>query len=85
MFSSIKRIRGQQAQSLALPREEAVKKAAWDCLLAAAPKKNGDNDLTYIPVDGETKALDQRELALRYDLLPAIAAQALERMAGEPR
>ncbi len=85
LFSSIKRIRGQQAQSLALPREEAVKKAAWDCLLAAAPKKNGDNDLTYIPVDGETKALDQRELALRYDLLPAIAAQALERMAGEPR
>lgn len=82
-ISSARRILARQKELLALPREEALKRAAWECLLAAAPKKNEDNDLTYIPVDGETRALDKKGLCLRYDLLPAIAAQALERMAKE--
>lgn len=83
VISSAKRILAQQKELQALSKEEALKRAAWECLLAAAPKKNEDNDLTYIPVDDKTKALDKKELVLRYDLLPAIAGQALERMKGK--
>lgn len=81
--SSTRQLLTRGRELRALPREEALEQAAWESLLAAAPKKNGDNDLTYIPVNGETKGLDQRQLCLRYDLLPAIAAQALERMAQD--
>lgn len=81
--SSTRQLLTRSRELRALPREEALRRAAWESLLSAAPKKNGDNDLTYIPVDDETRRLDQRQLALRHDLLPAIAAQALERMAQD--
>lgn len=81
--SSVRRAVVQRAQFLKLPREEALKRAAWSCALSAAPNKNGDNDLTYIPVDEETQGLDWKQMVLRYDLLPPIAAQALERLGAE--
>lgn len=67
----------------ALPREEALRQAAWACLLETAPKKDGENDLTYIPVDEMTSCLEPRELMERYDLLPAIAVKAGELMRGD--
>lgn len=66
----------------ALPREEALRRAAWECLLETAPRKAGDNDLTYIPVNPETLKLKNGDLGIGYDLLPAVAKQAWDRLHG---
>lgn len=64
----------------ALEHRAALERAAWDRLLLALPRKRGDEDLTYIPIDETTRAMDARALAARYDLLPPIAEQAVGRM-----
>lgn len=65
-----------------LPPEGALRRAAWESLLEAAPRKAGDNDLTYIPVNPETLALKNGDLGIVYDLLPAVAKQAWNRLHG---
>lgn len=65
-----------------LPAEKALARAAWECLMETAPQKAGENDLTYIPVNGETLAMKNGDLSLTYDLLPAIARQAWNRLHG---
>lgn len=66
----------------ALLQEEALRRAAWECLLETAPKKAGDNDLTYIPVNPETLKLKNGDLGIVYNLLPAVAKQAWDRLHG---
>lgn len=70
----------QKKAYAALPSEEALRRAAWDCLMETIPKKSGENDLTYIPVNSETLSLDIRDLSIAYDLLPAVAKQAWDRL-----
>ena len=65
---------------LALPPEQQKERAAWDMLLQTAPKKEGDNDLTYIPVTEKVLAMKNGDLMIEYNLLPAIAVQAWERL-----
>lgn len=59
-----------------MSRDDAVRHCAWQLVLRKAPKKFGDNDITYIPVSDETKRMSARELAENYELIPAIANQA---------
>lgn len=66
----------------ALPPEEALARAAWDLLLATVPNKDGENDLTYIPVDERTLAMKNGELMIVYDLLPAVAKKAWDILHG---
>jgi len=61
-----------------LTEEEALARAAWECLLDSAPKKAGDSDLTYIPVNPKTLDMKNGDLMIRYRLLPQIAQQAYE-------
>lgn len=82
LFSTISTGKKRRTEFEALDRQDALARAAWDCLTAAAPKKDGENDLTYIPVDEKTLALDPRALALAYDLLPAVAAKAYKLLRG---
>ena len=42
----------------------------------ALPKKDGDNDLTYIPITEKTLAMKNGDLMIMYDLLPEIAKEA---------
>ena len=53
-YTNIKKFISSKKYYSNLPKEDALKKAAWDCLLNYAPKKDGDNDLTYIPINAET-------------------------------
>lgn len=55
--------------------DEAVKYSAWTLVLRQAPKKSGDNDVTYIPLNDETERMSAEELAEKYNLLSAIARQ----------
>lgn len=58
------------------------KRAAWELLLACAPRKSEDSDLTYIPVTEETLAMKNGDLMVAYDLLPQIAVRAYELIHG---
>jgi hypothetical protein len=42
------------------------------------PKKYGDNDLTYIPLDEATQKMEAKYLAVAFKLLPQIALQLHE-------
>lgn len=61
-----------------MEHDKALEHAAWRCFLADAPKKYEDNDITYIPIDEDTLGLNEKELGLKYDLLPAISRRAVE-------
>ena len=65
---------------LALPPEQRKERAAWEALPQTASKKEGDNDLTYIPVTEKVLSMKNGGLMIEYKLLPAIAAQAWERL-----
>ena len=58
-----------------MSRDDAVRYCAWQLVLRNAPKKYGDNDITYIPVNDDTMRMSVRELAENYELIPAIANQ----------
>ena len=60
----------------ALSDEEALLRAAWAVASEGAPKKSGDEDLTYIPVTERTLAMKNGDLMIEYKLLPDIAKQA---------
>lgn len=72
----------EKARYAALPLEEALRTAAWACLIETVPKKAGENDLTYIPANQETLSLEWGKLSSAYDLLPAVAEQAWNRLHG---
>ena len=55
--------------------DDAVRHCAWQLVLRNAPKKYGDNDITYIPVNDDTMRMSARELSENYGLIPAIANQ----------
>lgn len=59
-----------------LRENEAMTRAAWECVLDLAPKKNGDSDITYIPIDQKTLAMKNGDLMVIYNLLPQIADKA---------
>ena len=65
---------------LALNREEALYRCAWQCMVDGAPKKNDVNDITYIPVDEKTLSRKNGDLMILYDLVPAIAVEAHKRI-----
>ena len=61
-------------------RESALYHAAFEAACSAAPKKDGETDLTYIPIDEETKRRKNGDLMILYDLLPEIAVEAYKRI-----
>jgi len=58
-----------------MDQEEARRYCAWLLATIKAPKKSGDNDITYIDIE-EAKGKEIKQLCLDYDLLPAIGKQA---------
>ena len=82
IVSTLRSINEKRRGLAALSPEEALRQAAWACLLEAAPRKDGDNDLTYIPVDEKTMAMKNGDLMIVYDLLPAVAKRAWDLLHG---
>ncbi|MCR5347359.1 MAG: hypothetical protein K6E38_06225 [Fretibacterium sp.] len=78
IISETKKILDERAFMKTLAPQRALEHSAWLCFLRDAPKKYRENDITYIPVNGETLKLDTEGLALEYSLLPAISGQAFE-------
>ena len=63
-----------------MSHDDAVRYCAWQLLLMNAPKKYGDNDITYIPVNNDTKRMSAKELSERYNLLRTISLKAYEKI-----
>ncbi|SFG13947.1 hypothetical protein [Oribacterium sp. WCC10] len=61
---------------MALPFEKRLERAAWQELLATAPKKSIDSDISYIPVNGETVNMKKGDFMVMYDLIPEIVEKA---------
>lgn len=82
LYSVLRSGFAKKRELLALGREKALHRCAWDCLTEHAPKKNDVNDITYIPVNEETLARKNGDLMILYDLLPEIAVEAHKRIHG---
>ena len=65
------------------PENEALEEAVWDVFTAEAPKKENENDLTYIPINEQTLGRKNGDLMILYHLLPEIAVQAWNRLHGK--
>ena len=75
--SVIRKVFSEREELSGKPEADARRMSAWRCVLASAPKKHGDNDITYIPID-EAGSLTPEALAAKYDLLSPIARKAYE-------
>ena len=75
-YSRLRTITSKRKEYSALSNEDAILEAAWDLFSASLPKKDGDNDLTYIPITDKTLALKNGDLMIVHDLLPEIAKEA---------
>ena len=83
IYDVLKKAKEKSASLRALPEAEALEEAAWDVFVAAAPKKEDVNDLTYIPVNEKTRSRKNGDLMILYNLLPEIAVQAWKRLHPE--
>lgn len=83
VYGGVWNVNAKKRELSVLTEEKALYRCAWECVLDAAPKKDGINDLTYIPVDAETLARKNGDLMILYDLLPEIAVEAHKRIHGQ--
>jgi hypothetical protein len=74
--SGINTVYKKKKEYSAMDYDAAERQAAWECMLSVLPKKIGDNDMTYIPIDEKTMKMKNGDLMIVYDLLPDIAVKA---------
>ena len=80
IFDTLRKAKEKAASLRALPDAEALEEAAWDVYAAEAPKKENENDLTYIPINGKTLRRKNGDLMILYHLLPEIAVEAWKKL-----
>lgn len=78
IYEAVRNGRKHRLDFQAMTKEEALEEAAWELLLANAPKKSEDSDLSYIPVNKKTLSMKNGDLMIAYDLLPEIALKAYD-------
>ncbi len=80
IYDALRKAKEKSLALRALPEAEALEEAAWDVFEAEAPKKEDQNDLTYIPVNDKTLSRKNGDLMVLYHLLPEIAVEAWKRI-----
>ena len=83
IYDALHKAKDKDRSLRTLPEAEALKAAAWDVFLASAPKKEDQNDLSYIPIDEKTLRRKNGDLMILYHLLPEIAVEAWKRIHTE--
>ena len=83
IYDALKKAKDKNASLRSMPEAEALQEAAWDVFLCEAPKKENENDLSYIPIDEKTRARKNGDLMILYHLLPEIAVEAWKRLHPE--
>lgn len=82
IVDALQKARKKRNDLQSMPENEALEEAAWDVFTAEAPKKENENDLTYIPITEQTLRRKNGDLMILYHLLPEIAVQAWNRLHG---
>jgi hypothetical protein len=85
IYDALHKAKEKAASLRALPEQDALAEAAWDVYTAEAPKKENENDLTYIPVNEKTLTRKNGDLMILYHLLPEIAVEAWNRLHKEEK
>ena len=80
IYAALHKAKEKDRALRALPETEALEEAAWDVFEAEAPKKEDQNDLTYIPINEKTLSRKNGDLMILYHLLPEIAAEAWKKI-----
>ncbi len=83
LFENIKRINERKKTINKMNETQALKESAWQVLQENAPKKDGENDITYIPIDKSVLEHKKGDLTILYNLLPEIAIEAYKRIKKE--
>ena len=83
IYDALRKAKEKAVSLRALPEKEALEESAWDVYLSEAPKKENENDLTYIPVCEKTLARKNGDLMILYHLLPEIAVEAWKKLHKE--
>ncbi len=72
--------RERKEELLGLSPRDLLEEAAFTVFQKHAPRKEGDNDLTYIPVNSRSLQRKNGDLMILYQLLPEIAMEAHRRI-----
>ena len=80
IYDALRKTKEKAASLRALPETEALDEAAWDVFVSEAPKKENENDLTYIPINEATLRRKNGDLMILYHLLPEIAVEAWKQL-----
>ena len=80
IVSTLRAAKERSAELAAMEEPAALESAAWDVFTAHASKKDGENDLTYIPVNAASLRRKNGDLMVLYQLLPEIANEAYARI-----
>ncbi len=80
IWDAVKKAKEKDRALRAMPETEALEESAWDVFLSEAPRKENQNDLTYIPIDEKTLRRKNGDLMILYHLLPEIAVEAWKRI-----
>ena len=80
IYDALRKAKEKDRALRALPETEALEEAAWDVFEAEAPKKEDQNDLTYIPINEKTLSRKNGDLMILYHLLPEIAVEAWKKI-----
>ena len=83
IYEALRKAKEKATSLRALPDQDALAEAAWDVYTAEAPKKENENDLSYIPVNEKTLARKNGDLMILYHLLPEIAVEAWNKLHKE--
>jgi hypothetical protein len=85
IWDAVKKAKEKDRALRAMPETEALEESAWDVFLSEAPRKENQNDLTYIPIDEKTLRRKNGDLMILYHLLPEIAVEAWNRLHKEEK
>lgn len=83
LIGTVQTVREKKEAYKGKGEKEQLSLAAWEALTGGAPKKQGDENLTYIPVDSYTLSRKKGDLMVLYNLLPDIAVEAYKRIHAE--
>ena len=82
-YEAIKKALVLSKELKTMSEDDRLESSAWRVVLNNAPTKDGDNDITYIPINNKTKEYKPGDIMVLYNLLPELAIEAHKRINDE--
>ena len=80
IIQAVRDSRERREELRGLSSRDLLEEAAFAVFREHAPRKEGDNDLTYVPVNARSLKRKNGDLMVLYQLLPEIAMEAYKRL-----